>query len=127
MRPTLVALSLLPLLGGCAAAVLGVGAGVVISQEVGENNSHLAHLNEDPARVWVVTKSTLSHLASEPIHVDEDLRRVSGKVDGATVDISVETYDQNRCLVRVGARRYGIANGETAEMVLNRLLTRLTE
>ncbi len=127
MRPTLVALSLLPLLGGCAAAVLGVGAGVVISQEVAENNSHVAHLNEDPARVWVVTKSTLSHLASEPIHVDEDLRRVSGKVDGATVDISVETYDQNRCLVRVGARRYGIANGETAEMVLNRLLTRLTE
>ncbi len=72
MRPTLVALSLLPLLGGCAAAVLGVGAGVVISQEVAENNSHVAHLNEDPARVWVVTKSTLSHLASEPIHVDED-------------------------------------------------------
>lgn len=127
MRFQLAAFLILPLLGSCAAAIVGVGAGVVLSKEVTDNNSHLAHLNDDPARVWVVTKSTLSHLASEPIHVDEDLRRVSGKVDGATVDISVETYDQNRCLVRVSARRYSISSGETAEQVLNRLLNRLTE
>lgn len=123
----LATLSLLPLTSGCAAAVFGVGAGVVLSQEVTDNQTHLAHLNEDPARVWVVTKSTLSHLASEPIHVDEDLRQVIGRVDGHTVTISVETYDQNRCLLRVGAKRFGVTHGETAERVLNRVIARLSD
>lgn len=129
MRTATVALLLVAssLTSGCAAAVLGVGAGMVLSQEVTENQTHVAHLNEDPARVWVVAKSTLSHLASEPIHVDEDLRQTIGKVDGYTVTIGVETYDQNRSLLRVGSRRYGVANHETSELVLNRVVSRLQE
>jgi uncharacterized SAM-dependent methyltransferase len=129
MRPASVAVVslILFLTSGCAAAILGVGAGVVISKEVTDNHVHVAHLADEPNRVWVFTKSTLSHLASEPIHVDEDLRQVSGKVDGYTVTIGVETYDQNRSLLKVGARRFGVPNAETAEMVLNRVLNRLQE
>ncbi len=128
MRPIhiLVSLALAALTSGCAAAVLGVGAGVVISSEVAEG-SHIAHLNQDPARVWVVSKSGLSHMASGPIHVDEDLRRLSGTVDGNIVTVNVEVYDVDRALLRVSAKRYGVAQSEVAEMVLNRLISRLKE
>lgn len=124
MRPTLAAaaIALVPLVSGCAAAVFGVGAGVVISQEVLDSLTHVAQLEEDPARVWVVAKSTLSHMASDPLHVDEDLRALSGTVDGQTVVISVETYDQNRTMLRVGARSFGIPHNETAERVLNTVI-----
>ena len=126
MRPIAALALVLPLASGCA-ALLGVGAGVVISQEVVEGETHVAHLNEDATRVWAVTKSTLSHMASEPIDVDEDLRTATGKVDGANVSVGVEVYDLNRSLLRVSARKYGVSSGEIAEMVLNRVVGRLSE
>lgn len=111
----------------CFPALLGVGAGVVISRDVLENNTYLAHINEGATLTWAVSKSSLTHQASGPITVNDDLRTATGPVNGGTVTISVETFDDNSCRLLVFARKYSLNNGPIAEAVLNRLLADLDE
>jgi len=112
------------LLASCG-ALLGVGAGVVISQEAVDNNTYVAHIDRDAAIVWATAKSSLSHQSTELMKVDEDIRKVEAVIDGATVLASVEVFDLNRSVLRVSAKKYGVANGEIAEMALNKILSDL--
>jgi len=128
MRQTalLAAATLCLLLSGCV-ALLGLGAGVIISQDVLDNETYVAQLNEDVDVVWAVAKSSLSHQSDSPITVENDLRTATGLVDGADVIVSVEAFDLDRCRMSVSATKYDINNGEIAELVFDRILKQLRE
>ena len=111
---------------GCV-ALLGLGAGVVISQDMLDNSTFVAQLKDEVNLTWAEAKSSLSQQASQPIDVDEDLRAATGIVDDAKVTISVEAYDMNRTRLIVSAKKFGVANGKIAEMVFNRILKQLAE
>ena len=111
----------------CFPAILGVGAGLVLSHEILDNNTYIAQVDEGAALTWAITKSSLTHQASGPITVDNDLRTATGQVDDAIVTISVETYDDNSCRLMVSARKYGMNDGIAAETMLKRLLAALHE
>ena len=122
MRSTaLIAVLLCLILPGCA-ALLGVGAGIVISQDVMDNELYVAQLQEDVDVVWAVAKSSLSHQSDEPLDVKDDLRTATGVVDDAKITVSVEAYDLNRSRMSVSASKYGFSNGEIAEMVFDKIL-----
>lgn len=126
MPKSLLALVLFaPLIQGCVAAALGVGAGLVVSQDVLDNNTYVAHLNVDVNRTWASVKTSMSHASLKPMDVDNDVRKVTAEVDGAKVIASVETYDLNRSVVNVSAKKYGVSNGEIAKMVLDKILNDL--
>ena len=113
---------ILPLVASGCAAVLGIGAGVVISQDVLDSSTFVAQLEQDTNVAWATAKASLGHQSTEPIAVDEDLRTAVGTVDGAEVTVSVEAYDLNRCRLLVSARKYAVSNGEIAEMVFNKII-----
>ena len=127
MRSTaLLAAILCLILPGCV-ALLGVGAGIVISQDILDNETYVAQLQEDVDVAWAVAKSSLSHQSESPLEVEDDLRTARGLVDDADVIVSVEAYDLNRCRMSVSASKYGISNGEIAEMVFDRILKDLRD
>ena len=112
----------------CFPALLGVGAGVVISHEVLENNTYVAQVSEGAALTWAIAKSSLTHQASGPITVNDDLRSATGPVEDSTVTVSVETFDDETCRLKVAARRnYGLNDGPSAEAALQRILADLNE
>lgn len=111
----------------CFPALLGVGAGLVLSHDVLDNNTYVAHVNEEAALTWAVAKSSLTHQASDPITVNDDLRTAEAKVDGANVTVSVETYDEGNCRLMVSAHKFGVNNGAVADAVLQQLLVALHE
>lgn len=117
------ALLLLPLVGASCAAVLGVGAGVVISQDMLDSNTFVAQLNEDVDVAWATAKASLGNQSEVPIRTDDDVRGAIATIDGAEVTVSVEAYDLDQCRLIVSARKYGISNGEIANLVFNRILT----
>jgi hypothetical protein len=117
-------LLLLPLSASCA-AVLGVGAGVLVSQEMLDNQSYVARLDLGSSRVWPSAKTTLSHMSLKPIDVDDALKSAVAEIDQAKVTVSVETYDLEQSLLRVSAKKYGVDNGEIAKMVLDKILADL--
>ena len=111
----------------CFPALLGVGAGLVLSHDVLDNNTYVAHVNEEAALTWAIAKSSLTHQASDPITVNDDLRTAEAKVDGANVTVSVETYDEGNCRLMVSAHKFGVNNGAVADAVLQQLLVALHE
>ena len=113
----------------CFPALLGVGAGVVISHEVLENNTYVAQVSEGAALTWAIAKSSLTHQASGPITVNNDLRSATGPVEDSTVTVSVETFDDETCRLKVSARRnIGVLNdGPSAEAALQKILADLNE
>jgi hypothetical protein len=108
-------------LSGCA-AVLGVGAGVVISQDLMDNNTFVAQIAEDLDVAWATTKVSLGQQTEVPMQIDDGRRVAVAEIDDARVTVSVEAYDMGRCRLLVSARKYGVSNGEIAELVFNRLL-----
>ena len=117
----LLSLPLVPLTQGCLAAV-GVGAGLVLSQEMLDNDTYVTRLNSDVRNVWPTVKTTLSGASLELIQVDEELRVARAKVDGANVTVSVEAYDIDKSILRVMARKYGMNNGEVAGLVHDKIV-----
>jgi len=111
----------------CFPALLGVGAGLVLSHEVLANNTYTAQIDEKAALTWAICKSSLTHQASDPITVDSDLRTATGRIDGADVTVSVETYDGDNCRLMVSARKYGVNDGTAAEAAFRQLLADLHE
>jgi len=111
----------------CFPALLGVGAGVVISHEVLENNTYVAQVSEGAALTWAIAKSSLTHQSDDPITVNDDLRTATGNVGDASVTVSVETFDDESCRVKVSARSYGLNDGPSAEAALQQILTDLNE
>lgn len=125
LRSLVGALLLAPLFSACVAAALGVGAGLIVSQGMLDNNTYVVRLNEDVERVWKVTKRTLSDASIELIEVDEDIRTARAKIDGADVTASVEAYDLDRSLLKVEAKKFGVVNGELAELTTRKILREL--
>ena len=116
----LLALCVLPLASGCA-VLAGAAVGTVVVNEMVENKVYEAQFNLDAEEVWHSAKSTVSHLSSDPLVVDRDLRSLKAKIDGAQVTVSVETFDLNKSILRVEARKYGMINGEIAKGVLTNI------
>jgi hypothetical protein len=110
-----------PLLSGCG-AVLGVGAGVVISQDLMDNNTYVAQISEDIDVAWAKVKVSLGKQSDVPMQIDDDRRAAIAEIDDARVTVSVEAYDAGRCRLLVSARKYGVTNGEIADLVFGRLL-----
>jgi hypothetical protein len=125
MRPTLPLLLVLGLLAPGCGAVLGVGAGVLISQDVIDSKKYIAIVNRDADLVWATAKSLLSHESQELVQADEDHRTCVGTVDGATVTVGVEVYDLHTARLTVTAKRYGVSNGEMAELIMNKIVRKL--
>jgi hypothetical protein len=117
-------LCLAPLLHGCVVAGAGlVAGGVLISQEVLDQATYVARLDVDVNRTWATTKTTLSHMST--IDTDEQLRSAKADVDGGVATVSVETYDLNRSVLKVSAKKYGVTNGALAQSVYDRILNEL--
>ena len=117
----LIALAIAPVLTGCAAPFVGA-AGALVATEVLENETHIAHFNLEADDLWHSAKRTASHASLEPIVVDEDLRTIEAKLDGAVVYIGVETFDIRKSVLRVAARKYGMVNGEIANVMLTKIV-----
>ena len=99
-----------------------MGAGVVISQDLMDNNTFVAQLSEDVDVAWATTKVSLGKQTDLPLTLDEDRRTAVAMIDDARVTVSIEAYDVDRCRLLVSARKYGVTNGEIADLVFNRLL-----
>ena len=111
----------------CFPALLGVGAGVVISHEVLENNTYVAQVSEGAALTWAISKSSLTHQSDDPITVNDDLRTATGNIGDASVTVSVETFDDDSCRLMVSARSYGLNDGPSAEAAFQEILATLNE
>ncbi len=111
----------------CFPALLGVGAGLVLSREILANKTYVAQIDLDAAVTWAYCKSSLTHQASYPINVDNDLRTATGVVGGSDVTITVETYDDDNSRLAVYATKYGAPDGEAAKTVFDGLLAYINE
>lgn len=120
-------LALLGLIAPGCGAVLGVGAGVLISQDVIDSKKYVAIVNRDADIVWVTAKSILSHDSHELVETDEDLRICSGTIEASTVTVGVEVYDLSTARLTVSAKKYGVSDGTTAESVLNKIVRALED
>ncbi|MBL8862362.1 MAG: hypothetical protein JNK02_10165 [Planctomycetes bacterium] len=116
----LAALLLVPAAASCA-AVVAVGAGVLIGQQVLDDNVYVGQLTTDANRTWAQAKTTLSNMSLKPIEANNELRRAIADVDGAKVTVFVETYDLNRSQIRVSATKFGFSASETARVVFERI------
>ena len=125
MLKTLAAGALCLSLVSCAAAIVGLGAGLIISQEVLDNQVYVTQLSADVDDVWAVTKRSMADMSTTVLEVDDDLRMVRGSVDNGTVTTTVEAFDLNRTVLKVKAVKYGLANGELAKVVSDRIVNNL--
>ena len=123
-KPLFLVLSIVPVFASCVAAGAAV-AGVLISQEVLDNNIYVATLDRDADTVWASTKVALSRASLKPIDTQEDIRQATAEIDDAKVTVGVETYDLNRSTLRVSAKKYGVNNGEIAKRVYDKILNEL--
>jgi hypothetical protein len=123
MRRLLIpALLAFPFLTSCEALTVGAVAGLVISQDILDNSTFVAHVNQDVESAWLSVRSTCSHATIDPIETDEDLRVLKCKYDGARVTVSVEAYDLGVSIIRVSASKFGIKSGEIADLMMRKIL-----
>lgn len=123
MNKQLLTIALLaPLFSGCVAAAVGVVGGVLLSQEVMEDSTYVGRVKQDVNRTWASAKTSLSHSSLKPIDVNNASRTAKGDVDGAAVVVTVSTVDVGESEIRVSAKKYGVANGEIARMVFDKIL-----
>jgi hypothetical protein len=127
MRTLLLAgLCTLPLFSSCVAAV-AVGAGLVISQEVLDNNTYVSHVQQDVSVVWPEVKTFLSDSSLDLVEIDEELRVAKAHIDGAMVTVSVEAFDIDYSVLKVSAKKYGVSDGKLAGVVMERIHRRLMD
>jgi hypothetical protein len=123
---TLLALSL-AFLPGCA-LVAGAGVGYVVYEKALNDSVHEAQVKDDVDRVWASVQETMDILVdpkTEPV-VHSFPRMIQAKVDGADVEVEVETYDLERTVIRVRAEKYLGSDESTASVVMNKILDRLS-
>ncbi len=117
----LCAFATLPLFSSCA-LFAGAAVGTAVVNGMVENKVYEAQFNIDAEEVWHSAKATMSHTATDPIIVDRDLRKLKAKVEGATIDVSVEIFDLNKSILRVSARnQVGMFDGEMASRMLSKI------
>ena len=93
-----------------------VGAAIVINDEF-VDNAQTAVVPYSLDYTWACAKDTMSHMTSDLIEVDEDLRTIQTYVDSALVTVQVETYDAKQTRIRVAAKRYLVYSDEIATSV----------
>lgn len=116
-----------PLVQACVAAAVGVGAGAVIGTEVLDDDTYVARIDVSSKRLWPTAKTTLSHMSMKPIDVNNELKTAVAEIDQARVTVVVETFDMEQSVLRINARKYGIANADISKMVLDNILRDLGE
>lgn len=118
------AAALIGLLGASAlpscAPVAVVGTAIIINDEF-VDNAQTTTVPYDLDYTWACAKDTMSHMTSDLIDVDEDLRTIQTYVDSALVTVQVETFDSTQTRVRVAAKRYLIYNDEIAKSIRDSL------
>jgi len=121
--PLALALTLAAGFGACAPIAV-VGAAIVVNEEFTDNAQEVV-LKQDVSYVWASVKSSMTHMTSDLLEVDEDLKAVRTYVDGAQVTVHVQRYDVGETRIRTAARKLLVYNDEVARMVQERLITDL--
>ncbi len=106
------------------APVAVVGAAIVVNDEFADN-AQVAIIKQDARYVWASVKSTMTHMTTDLLEVDEDLRALQTFVEGAQVTIQVERYDVNETRIRTAAKKLLVYNDEIARMVQERIVADL--
>jgi hypothetical protein len=117
----------LPLFASCAAVVAaGAASAYVISRDV-EGSVYETRLNLDITKVWPTVKTTLSDASLDTIEIDEGVRMAKAKIDGASVTVSCEAYDQDKTIMRTRANKYAgtINDGEMARLIQEKIIRKL--
>ncbi len=97
-----------------------VGTAILVNDEF-VDNAQTVIVPHDVDYVWKSARSTLSHMTSDLLDVDNDLRAIKTFVDGAEVIVQVETFDVGQTRIRVAAKRYLVYSDEVAVNVRNRI------
>lgn len=110
-------------LNGCAPVAV-VGAAVVVNEEFADN-AQVAIVKEDVAFVWASVKSTMTHMTTDLLQVDEDIQAVRTYVENSQVTVQVERYDIGETRIRTAAKTLLVYNDEVARMVQERIVADL--
>ncbi len=110
-------------LNGCAPVAV-VGAAVVVNEEFADN-AQVAIVKEDVAFVWASVKSTMTHMTTDLLHVDEDVLAVRTYVENSQVTVQVERYDVGETRIRTAAKTLMVYNDEVARKVQERIVADL--
>ena len=121
---------LIPLILCCAlapscAAVAGVAGGIILGQEVLENDVIQITVAKPVDATWNEVKSFMSDRSTDLIDVDESIRVAEGRMNGAKVTIGVLAYDTRSTHIRVAAKSYGLNDTEATELTVSQLHDRL--
>jgi hypothetical protein len=122
----LFAILLVPTLSSCA-LVGGAAAGAYAANEMNDGSVYVGRLPHSGSAAWAGTKVTLSNLSLKPITVDNEAMQAVADVDGATVTVTVSTYDLNRSEIQVRARKYLMENGPIAKLVFDKICADLDQ
>lgn len=96
----------------CAPAAV-VGTAIVVNEEFVDNSvSTTVPYNVD--YVWAFAQSTMTHMTSDLLDIDPDLRTIKTFVDGAEVLVQIETFDVGETRIRVAAKRFLVFSDEVA-------------
>ena len=113
--PATVLLAIQGLLPACAPVAVA-GTAIVVNEEF-VDMAQTTTVPYDVEYVWASAKSSLSHMTSDLLDIDSDLRTIQTYVDGAQVLVQVETYDVGQTRIRVAAKRYLVYSDEVASSV----------
>ena len=116
-------LALAAALAACAPVAV-VGAAIVVNDEFADN-AQVAIVKDDVAYVWASVKSTMTHMTTDLLEVNEDLKAVRTWVDNAQVTVQVERYAVGETRIRTAAKKLRIYNDEVARMVQERIVADL--
>ena len=105
-----------PLLGGCVAAAIGVGAALTAQELM--DNATLAFLEEEPDVVWKATREALERASLDPLEIDEDARGVRANIDGARVTAHVRRFDEKQTRLAVTAKKWGFYDADEASRII---------
>jgi len=103
------------LVSSCATAAVA-GTAILVNEEFVDNSQSVI-VPYDVEYVWRAAKSTLSHMTSDLLDVDPDLRTIQTYIDGAQVTVQIQTFDVGQTRIRVAAKRYLVYSDEVAVSV----------
>ncbi len=104
---------LAPLLVSSCAPAAVMGTAIVVNDEY-VDNAVSAIVPYDAEHVWAMARSSVSHMTTDLLDIDPDLRTIKTYVDGAAVLVQIETFDVGETRIRVAAKRYLVFSDEVA-------------
>ena len=102
------------------------GAGYLVARELGPDRSQRAEVRIELEEVWFVAESVMAERAEGDVDIYPAPRRLVARVDGATVEVTVERAGLERTTIAVLAQRaLARADSDLAGVLLDELLERL--